>query len=168
MQCNLCFTDLLRPQWIFFLSEIREIVHENHVTRVFLSPLRLKTPPSSQVTTLLSRVSNSSDSLELRCNVTCIVLFYCYYNEFFSSEIREIVPEDHVTLVFLGEHLRLLSIGRWIVHCICIGTPSFRGLSCHCDLKGFKSSVHKRYSLFPSSNTMLCISRGHRLLNTNQ
>ena len=45
------------------------------------------------------RVSKSINSLEHRCNVVCVSLFYCYYNGFYSCKIRTLVFENHV---FLG------------------------------------------------------------------
>ena len=44
------------------------------------------------------RVFNSIDSLEHCCNVACVSLFYRYYNRFCSSEIRGLIPENHVFL----------------------------------------------------------------------
>ena len=47
-----------------------------------------------------SRVGTSRLSYrkEQSCNVTCISLFQHYYNRFFSNDINELIPEDHVFL----------------------------------------------------------------------
>ena len=42
------------------------------------------------------RVSNSIDSLEHRCNLACVSLFYSYYNGLCSSKIRGLPPVNHV------------------------------------------------------------------------
>ena len=44
------------------------------------------------------KVSNYIDSLEYRCNMVCVSLLYRSYNRFYSSEISEIIPENHVFL----------------------------------------------------------------------
>ena len=42
--------------------------------------------------------SNSIDSLEHRCNMACVSLFYPYYNRRFSREIRGLVPDNPIFL----------------------------------------------------------------------
>ena len=45
-----------------------------------------------------SRVSNSIDALEHRCNLSCVSLFYRYYIGFCSSKIRGFIALNHVFL----------------------------------------------------------------------
>ena len=45
------------------------------------------------------RVSNMTDSLEHRCNLTCVSLSYRYYNGFSSRQTRELIP---MTFIFLS------------------------------------------------------------------
>ena len=44
------------------------------------------------------KVSNSINSLEQRCNMVCVSLFYRSYNRFFSIKINGLIPENHVVL----------------------------------------------------------------------
>ena len=61
----------------------------------------------------------SIHSLKHRCNLACVSLFYHYDNEFCSNESVDLFPwimYSSVTLVFLGKHISLWSIGQWIAH----------------------------------------------------
>ena len=45
-----------------------------------------------------NRVSNSIDSLEHRCNVACVSLFYRYYNRKCSRQIRSLIADNQIFL----------------------------------------------------------------------
>ena len=107
-------------------------------------------------------------SLELYCNVVCVSLFYRYYNGFYSIEITH-----HLTLIFLGEYIRLWANNQWIAYCI---TDKMSFCVTHFLQKSFLSLMLYKVSTlastktipffllpltyFPSSNTMHSMRMG--------
>ena len=61
------------------------------------------------------RAFNSIDSLQHCCYVAYVSLFFWYYNGFYASEIRELIPKNHASV---GEHIRMWLIGQWSAYLI--------------------------------------------------
>ena len=112
-----------------------------------------------------NRLSNSIDSLDHRRNVARVSLFYRYYNRRYSREIRGLVSGNHIFLrstctsrrahpfvvdcaVNLKMHYRENSFGR--IDRLQNDLPA-EVFPIGYDIDGFKSYVHKHYSLFPPS-----------------
>ena len=49
-------------------------------------------------TIILNKDFSTTYKKERSCNVTCVSLFYHYYNRFFSNDISELITENHVFL----------------------------------------------------------------------
>ena len=70
----------------------------------------------SMTSLLFNTISNSIDSLQYRCTLVCVSLFYYYYNRFCSNEISGFISENHMFLCNTRLSRRALSyVVNWSV-----------------------------------------------------
>ncbi|XP_065365379.1 uncharacterized protein LOC135958403 [Calliphora vicina] len=111
-----------------------------------------------------SRVSSSIDSLEHRRNVGCVSLFYRYYNDMCSAEIRELVPEtptaraDQYVVDWTVDRISHYRENSFFNRNVCMWNKLPPEVFPVTFIIGkFKSNVHKHYSLYPPSHNLFSL-----------